>query len=344
MKIVPYIIGLLTVFALLACEPSAPEQVPETDQKVVDAAIPKQEVPVVSTHTSWICPANPGTAPSGELVATRIETANTRRSEPGLYEGPVWLNGALYFSDFTFQQGFPSRVQRLNSDGSVETVIADSGTNGLAVDSEGFLIGGVHSNKTVTRFNLQMGEREAIAGEYQGNPFNSPNDLTEARDGTLYFTDPDFQRSAGPGGQEKTNVFRVSTTGVVSVVDDSISNPNGISLSPAQDVLYVAGGGDKGFLRAYPLVDGQPGEGKNLVDDVVVPDGMAIDCLGNIYVTEHTAQRVRVFTPAGEHLATIKVDANITNAAFGGPEGKTLYLTGAGAVWSIDLSVAGFPY
>ena len=210
--------------------------------------------------------------------------------------------------------------------------------------SPGFLIGGVHADKTISRFDLQAGSREKIVGEYQGSAFNSPNDLTEAHDGTIYFTDPDFQRSAAPGGQENTNVFRVSAAGNVTVVDDSISNPNGISLSPAQDVLYVAGGGEKGFLRAYPIVDGQPGEGKNLVEDIQVPDGMAIDCLGNIYVTEHTAQRVRVFSPTGDHLATIAVDANITNAAFGGSEGKTLYLTGAGAVWSIDLDVAGFPY
>ena len=344
-KIIYPVISAITILGLVACEEAAtPQPESQAEQKMVDAAIPKQEVPVVPRYSSWTCPANPGKAPSGDLTATRIETANSRRTEPGLYEGPVWLNGALYFSDFTFQEGFPSRVQRLNADGSMETAIENSGTNGLALDSEGFLIGGVHADKTISRFDLQSGEREKIVGEYQDNPFNSPNDLTEARDGTIYFTDPDFQRSAAPGGQEKTQVFRVSASGSVTVVDDSIINPNGISLSPAQDTLYVAGGGEKGFLRVYPIVDGQPGEGKNLVEGIQVPDGMAIDCLGNIYVTEHTAQRVRVFTPAGEHLATISVDANITNAAFGGAEGKTLYLTGAGAVWSIDLDVAGFPY
>ena len=344
-KIIYPIISAIAILGLVACEEATtPQSESQAEQKMVDAAIPKQEVPVVPRYSSWTCPANPGKAPSGDLTATRIETANSRRTEPGLYEGPVWLNGALYFSDFTFQEGFPSRVQRLKADGSMETAIADSGTNGLALDSEGFLIGGVHADKTISRFDLQSGEREKIVGEYQHNPFNSPNDLTEARDGTIYFTDPDFQRSAAAGGQEKTHVFRVSASGSVTVVDDSITNPNGISLSPAQDTLYVAGGGEKGFLRVYPIVDGQPGEGKNLVEDIQVPDGMAIDCLGNIYVTEHTAQRVRVFTPAGEHLATISVDANITNAAFGGAEGKTLYLTGAGAVWSIDLDVAGFPY
>ena len=59
---------------------------------------------------------------------------------------------------------------------------------------------------------------------------------------------------------------------------------------------------------------------------------------------EHNRRRVRVLSPQGEALATIGVDANITNAAFGGAQRKTLYLTGAGAVWSIELDVAGLPY
>jgi len=337
------LIVLASVAGLSACGQSEKEATTDAAslsikpvQEVIEAVPRDSEV--------WTCPSNPGKAPEGRLVAERIAAADTTRDEPGLYEGAVWLDGALYFSDFTFSQGFPSRIQRLVNDSEMTTVVEDSGTNGLAVDADGHIIGATHSTKSLTRFNLSTGERSNIVGIYEDNAFNSPNDLTEAADGTIYFTDPDFQRSAAPGGQEKTNVFRVSVDGVATVVDDSIANPNGISLSPAQDVLYVAGGGEEGFLRAYPIVDGVPGEGRNLVNDVHVPDGMAIDCLGNIYVTEHLQQQVRVFTPAGEHLSTIKVDANVTNAAFGGADRKTLYLTGAGAVWKVDLDVAGFPY
>lgn len=328
---------------LLACSPSEPEAVSvASSSSVATLLTPHDEV--VIDKADWSCPSQPGEAPSGNVIAERIAAADSTRDEDGLYEGPVWLDGALYFSDFTFSQGFPSRIQRLVNDEQMETVVEDSGTNGLAVDADGFIIGAVHSTKSLTRFNLTTGERFNIAGIYQDNAFNSPNDLTEANDGSVYFTDPDFQRSAAPGGQEKTNVFRVGADGGVTVVDDSIANPNGIALSPTQDVLYVAGGGEEGFLRAYPIEDGIPGAATDLVSDIHVPDGLAVDCLGNIYVTEHLQQQARVFSPAGEHLATIKVDANITNAAFGGPERKTLYLTGAGAVWKVELAVAGFPY
>jgi gluconolactonase len=87
-----------------------------------------------------------------------------------------------------------------------------------------------------------------------------------------------------------------------------------------------------------------PQAAKILVSGLSTTDGMAIDCLGNMYVAEHYGQHLRVFTPAGKEIATIKVDANITNAAFGGAQGKTLYITGAGAVWKIDLTVTGLPY
>src|SRR5690606_40520914 len=86
---------------------------------------------------------------------------------------------------------------------------------------------------------------------FKDNAFNSPNDLTEAADGSLYFTDPDYQRAAAPGGQPNTNVFQITPAGEIRVVDNSIKNPNGISLSPNQDVLYVAGGDFNGVLRAY---------------------------------------------------------------------------------------------
>ncbi|HEY7886029.1 MAG TPA: SMP-30/gluconolactonase/LRE family protein [Cellvibrionaceae bacterium] len=294
-----------------------------------------------SAHTAQhkYCGGAQGQAPSGTLTPTRIEAANN--DAPGLYEGPVWIDDALYFSSFTFTEGFPSQVMKLK-DGELSVAIDDSGSNGLAVDSEGHLIAGTHKYKSVSRYNLADGSRENVIGEFEGNVFNSPNDLTLTTDGVLYFTDPDFQTSAAPGGQEATRVYRVEGE-QITVVDDTISNPNGVSLSPDESVLYVAGGGENGVLRAYSIVDGVPGEGRDLAP-IAVPDGMAIDCLGNIYTTEHSLQRLRVFNPEGEQIAEIPVDANVTNAAFGGPERKTLYITGAGSLWSLELDVAGLPY
>lgn len=321
---------VVVMAALAGCQAGDPEAT------VATGAAPGEGV------AAWRCPAEPGTAPSGALTAQRIAATQPGDDALRLYEGPVWHEGSLYYSDFLLGEGFPSRIQRFTPPDRVETAIIGSGSNGLAVDAQGRIVAATHDRKELARFDVSERSRERIVGQYQGNPFNSPNDLVIAQDGTLYFTDPDFQRSAAIGGQDKTRVYRYAR-GEVTVVDDSIANPNGIALSPAGDVLYVAGGGSDGVLRAYPMVDGKPQAGTDLAK-VAVPDGMAVDCLGNIYVTEHGLRRVRVLSPAGAELARIDVDANITNAAFGGPEMKTLYLTGAGAVWSLELDVAGLPY
>ncbi len=315
---------------------------------ILSAAVASALVAAFSAFTAPAAFAAPaactGTAPSGELTAQRIVAANPTRSEPGLYEGPVWIKDALYFSDFTFGPGFPSRIQKLDSNGKVTTLIADSGSNGLAVDAQGNILAATHKYKSVSRYTMD-GKRSDVVTKYDGNVFNSPNDMALAADGTLYFSDPAFQRDAAPGGQDKTRVYRVAVDGTVTVVDDTLTNPNGVSLSPAGDVLYVNGMvGEKGVLRAYAIVDGKPQQGRDLVNGLGIPDGMAIDCHGNVYVTEHTDQRIRVFTPQGKQIATIKVDANVTNAAFGGADGKTLFITGAGSVWKIALNVSGLPY
>lgn len=316
-------------------------------KKPADALIASEAaVSSVAAKASIATPvtACDGTAPAGDLTPVRIEAANTTRTEPGLFEGPVWINDALYFSDFVFSAGFSSRIQKLDANGVVTTAIEDSGSNGLAVDNNGLLVAGTHKYKSLSRFNLTTGERVSIVEQYNGNVFNSPNDIAITKDGTLYFTDPAFQRDAAPGGQEKTGVYRVATDGTVTLVDDTITNPNGIALSPAEDVLYVNGGGEQGLLRAYPIVNGVPQAGKDLVTGLTIPDGMAIDCKGNIYLTEHIARQLRVYTPAGEQIAQATTDANLTNAAFGGVEGKTLYLTGAGSLWKIELAITGSAY
>jgi gluconolactonase len=283
-----------------------------------------------------------GKAPSGELTARRVAAVTPSRSEAGLYEGPVWIKDALYFSDFSFAAGFPSRIRKLAADGSVSTVLDDSGSNGLAVDAKGVLVAASHKDKALMRYPLDGAARTPIAQRYSGQVFNSPNDIAIAADGTTYFTDPDYQKAAAPGGQPVTGVYRVATDGKVTLVDGSRRNPNGIALSPAGDVLYVTA--LDGLLKAYPLVHGVPGQGRDLVKGLDGPDGMTVDCHGNLYATEHAAKRVRVFSPQGRELATIRVDANVTNAAFGGADGKTLYITGAGALWQLRLDVSGAPY
>jgi gluconolactonase len=281
-----------------------------------------------------------GLAPSGEYTAQRVQRTEVSGEFQGLYEGPVWVKDALYYSHFSFERGFPSRIMRLKNEHDLGVLVKSSGSNGLALDPQGHLVAASHAVKGLLRFDKNTGDQTIVVDSFQGNPFNSPNDLAFAADGTIYFTDPDFQKAAAPGGQPITGVYQVSTKGDVTLIDGTLNNPNGIALSPDQKKLYVAGGGEQGVLREYTLSDGKVNGIRDLAS-VVVPDGMAVDCHGNIYLTEHLAKQVRIFTPEGNQIATIKTDANVTNAAFGGADGKTLFLTGAGTLWSIKLDVTG---
>jgi gluconolactonase len=282
-----------------------------------------------------------GKAPSGELAAQRVAAAAPTRTGPQLYEGPVWIGDALYFSDFGHAGDFPSRIRKLAADGTVTTVVEDSGSNGLAVDGQGNLVAATHKYKALSRYAMPGKARSAVAERYEGNVFNSPNDIAIAADGTIYFTDPDYQTAAAPGGQPVTGIYRVGTDGKVTLVDGTRRNPNGIALSAAGDLLYVNAG--DGEVRAYPVSQGVPGAGRTFVKGIEGGDGMTLDCHGNLYVTEHGARRVRVFSPQGKELATIRVDANVTNAAFGGADGRTLFITGDRALWRIALDVTGKP-
>lgn len=304
--------------------------------------------------TGFQCPASPGAAPTGALTATHVEAADPTDFDFHLFEGPVWIDGALYYSDFKTSTGFPSQIKKytpgtdavifIPAAGSAETT---SGSNGLAVNTQGNLVAATHDRKEISIYDISTKARTTIVSEYNENPFNSPNDLVLGEGDNIYFTDPDFQKSASPGGQDATRVYHWNGSSV-SVVDGSFQNPNGITISPDGATLYVAGGGFTGKLRKYPLVDGVPGSGTDIAD-ISEPDGMTVDCLGNIYATEHSNSRVRVFNSSGTEIATIAIgvdgpDSNATNVAFGGPEGKTLFITGTYALWQIDLDVVGHPY
>ena len=132
------------------------------------------------------------------------------------------------------------------------------------------------------------------------------------------FTSPTgLPKSAAAGGQPQTRAYQYDGQ-TVKVIEQNVYNPNGIALSPDESTLYISG---NGMLRAYPIDGTTVGAGVN--PPLSPARRYGIDCLGNIYVAEHDQKRLRVIAPTGTDIATIKVDANVTNAAFGGTNGKT---------------------
>ncbi len=246
------------------------------------------------------------------------------------------------------QQTPPARLLKLVPATSTLTIAAaDIGSNGLAVDGSGALVGAVHKDGSISRYSLASLDQPApLAASFMGARFNSPNDVTLRSDGNIYFTDPDYQAPA-TAPQAKTRVYRIAPGGAVSVVDDTLSEPNGITLSLDEATLFVSG--SSGLYR-YPLLpDGSVGGAKQQVNPSISgADGMGIDCAGDLYVTGK--QDVVVLDPTGKDIGHIALDTGVqgtTNVAFGGPDRKTLFITSLGGtpmLFSVEMSLPGMPY
>ena len=308
----------------------------------------------------WPCPAGiSGTPTLG--TPTRVEAVppadsfNMNNGTFGNVEGPVWIDDALYLSEMSadpYSQSSPdqkkSRILKLSGD-SVSIFIEDSGSNGLAIGLTGDLLAAVHKDGTISQFSLPDAAPSVLASEYDGVRFNSPNDLAVRADGTIYFSDPSFN-APSPPPQAQTLVYRLPVGGEPEPIPnaddpDSFNNPNGVTLSLAEDYLYVAASTG----RRYPVMDdGTLGAGEDFAA-ANGGDGMVIDCAGNLYVTKANSSNVEVYTPDGDSIGTIAVPGfqAVTNAAFGGADHQTLYITGLGndkGLFKLELDLPGRPY
>ncbi|GAA1314012.1 SMP-30/gluconolactonase/LRE family protein [Saccharothrix xinjiangensis] len=308
--------------------------------------------PGASAHVATASPCTPG-ATYGPPLPTRAVTSQLVRGGFNFLEGPTWdqRTGTLLLSNMqnpTGPQGVqPSAVLRFTPPATFETFIAGSGSNGLAVTPDGTrLLAATHDNRTVSSYSLaDRGRTTVAAADHLGRAFNSPNDLTTGQDGTTYFTDPNFQRGNRADEQGgRTGVFRVRD-GVVHLVDDTLSQPNGVVLAPDGTTLYV--GGSNSIVKYAVAPDGSTG-GRTAFAGIRTPDGATVDCAGNLYWASYDEGLVHVFSPSGTRLGTISAGRNTTNAAFGGPDGRTLYITsgvpGGFGLYQVRLNVPGNPY
>lgn len=263
-------------------------------------------------------------------------------------EGPVWIQQGDYLL-FTDVPG--NRVYRWK-EGEGVTVFLDPsgyagppteqfrepGANGLIRGPGNTILMADHGNRAIARLDLATKEKTLLATKYQGKRFNSPNDLARASSGAIYFTDPPYGLAGlndSPVKELPVNgVYRFDPDGSVTLLEDSLSFPNGVILSPDERTMYVAVSDPKrAIVMAYDLDDSGGIAAKRLFADLTsqvgesrpgLPDGMAIDNAGNLFVTGPGG--VIVFTPDGTRLGTIVTGTAVANVTFG-EDGRTLFLT-----------------
>lgn len=178
-------------------------------------------------------------------------------------EGTAWMPalGVLRFSDIPASQ-------ILELDPGTGTIgvwrSPSSNTNGNALAPNGDLMMCEHSGRRVSRSPaaVALPAPTDVATSYQGMQLNSPNDAVVAsrRDGVLHQPRP-MASGTAPQGIPFQGVFRVGLDDLVTLVDDSFAQPNGIALSPDEGTLYVTDSQGGGLFRYDVAADGSAGPG-----------------------------------------------------------------------------------
>jgi len=262
-------------------------------------------------------------------------------------EGPVWIEEGDYllFSDvpankiyrWSEKDGISIFLEPSGYSGPDPAIFREPGSNGLIRGGSNTILMADHGNRAVARLDLETKAKQFLATHYQGKRFNSPNDLVLASDGSIYFTDPPYGLEGLNESPHKelafNGVYRLDPSGEVTLLDDSLTFPNGIILSPDERTLYVTvSDPERAVIMAYTLDKAGNITDRRVFADLTglakgglpgLPDGMAIDTGGNLFATSPGG--VHIFTPDGTNIGRIDTGTAIANCAFG-EDGRTLFL------------------
>lgn len=268
-------------------------------------------------------------------------------------EGPAWFPAGRYlvWSDIP-----NDRLLRWDeTDGSVSVFRQPcNNENGHTVDGAGRLVSCEHRTRCVSRTEHD-GARTILADRFQGKRLNSPNDVIEASDGAIWFTDPtygidsDYEGDASTSEIGASNVYRIDPhSGELEAVVTDMVRPNGLALSADETILYVADtgathvAGHPAELRSYRLsADRRRAEhGRQFATcDVGLFDGLRCDVHGNVWSS--AGDGVRCFAPDGTLIGRIRLPEMAANLCFGGPKRNRMFITAHQSLYAIYLNTRG---
>jgi gluconolactonase len=278
----------------------------------------------------------PATVAPGAKLETEYEA-------PGYtLEGPVWdlQTKKLYFTAF----GKTTQILRLDERGKA-TVWLDKtgGVNGTCMGIDGRLIGAAAYDHKIVSYGIGTNGPTDTKVLYEDKKLFQPNDVCQAPNGNIYFTDPDWAQS------KRSAVYLLTPKGKVQAVVHDAKLTNGVRTSLDGKTLYVSDDGPENW-RAYPIQeDGTVGPGHVFFDPPTAvkgsPDGMGLDEHGNLYVSGRGG--VWAADKHGKSLGFIAIPEFCSYASFGGEDGKTLYFVTQASggkpshVYSLRMTVRG---
>ena len=234
-------------------------------------------------------------------------------------EGPACdAAGNLYAVNYERQH----TIGKVTPDGTASVFVelpTGSIGNGIRFNSEGFMFIADYTNHNVLKVDMDTRNISVHAHE---PTMNQPNDIAIGANDILYASDPNWGASTG-------QIWRVDTDGEVTLLEADMGTTNGIEVSPDEKLLYVNESAQRN-IWAYDL--SAEGEISNKRLLIQFPDfgmdGMRCDIEGNLYVTRHGKGTIAKLSPAGEVLLEVQLTGKLcSNIAFGGPDGRTCYVT-----------------
>jgi gluconolactonase len=234
-------------------------------------------------------------------------------------EGPaVDKEGIIYAVNFA-KQGTIGRVTDAGEADVFVELPEGSVGNGIRFNSKGEMLIADYPQHNILKVNMRTKEISVYAHEPK---MNQPNDISIDNKDRLYASDPNWKEGTG-------NIWRIDTDGRVTLLEENMGTTNGIEVSPANDRLYV----NESVQRKVWAYDLSPdGEISNKQLLIEFPDfgmdGMRCDIDGNLYITRHGKGTVAIVAPDGTLVREIPTLGKLpSNLAFGGPDGKTVYVT-----------------
>ncbi|MEY4750107.1 MAG: hypothetical protein RIQ60_2321 [Pseudomonadota bacterium] len=276
-----------------------------------------------------------------------------------LYSGCRWAEGPAWFAAgrYLVWSDIPNdRMLRWDeTDGSVSVFRQPAlNTNGHTVDRQGRLVSCEHRGRCVSRIEHD-GSRSVLASHFEGQRFNSPNDVVVKSDDSLWFTDPsygidsDYEGDASPSEIGARQVYRLDpSTGALSVVASDFVQPNGLAFSPDESLLYIVDtgathveGGPHHIRRFSVSADGRSLSGGEVFAECQAGffDGLRVDVHGNLWTS--AGDGVHCYTPDGRLIGKILIPEAVANVCFGGAKLNRLFICGTTSLYAVYLNTRG---
>lgn len=274
---------------------------------------------VLAAMCTLSCSSNSGKENQSEtemFTATIVTDTNSFTSGA---EGPaVDSEGILYAVNFE-KSGTIGRVTDAGEGGIFVELPEGSVGNGIRFNSKGEMLIADYPQHNILKVDMAT---KAISVYAHEATMNQPNDIAIDNRDRLYASDPNWKEGTG-------NIWRIDTDGTVTLLEKDMGTTNGIEVSPGNDILYVNESVQR-KVWAYDLSPEGNVSNKRLL--IEFPDfgmdGMRCDQKGNLYITRHGKGTVAIVAPDGTLVREVTMNGKMpSNLAFGGPDGKTIYVT-----------------